>query len=197
MKSVDTNTIGGRIKLLRSKNKLTQKKMAELLNVTPGTISKWEKNENSPNDHISRIAEIFGVSVDSLLGMQPLSNDTNYRRLSAVEFIESFEVPGSMCVYAEIWKNNIEFGESIYEVWLYDMFYQMKRRVMYDYIKNNTPQLIKERFLANKTQLIKDYRDFFENNGISTVSEEDRFFLESAEEFADSFAEVERELGID
>lgn len=197
MKPVDTNTIGGRIKLLRSKNRLTQKKMAELLNVTPGTISKWEKNENSPTEHIARIAEIFGVSVDSLLGMQPLSDDTTHRRLSAVEFIESFEVPGSMCVYAEIWKNNIEFGESIYEVWLYDMFYQMKRRVLYDYIKNNTPQLIKERFLSNKTQIIKDYRDFFENNGISNVSEADRIFLESAEEFADSFAEVERELGID
>lgn len=189
------NTPGEHIRFLREKYNLSQKRLADLLHVTSGTVSKWEKDENSPNDHLSRIAEIFDVSVDYLLGREDEINIPNI--LAPLEYIEFFEIPGFIGVYAEIWINKIEYGESIYDVWLYDSLYGMKRRAFYKNVKNYTPALIKEEFLANKFEYIKKYRDYWENLGISRVSPEDRAYIEGIEQFTDSISEMEHELGID
>ncbi len=61
MNAEEIKAIGKRIKLLREQEGFTQKTLAEILNVTPGAVSKWEKGENAAVDHISRIAEVFGV----------------------------------------------------------------------------------------------------------------------------------------
>lgn len=57
------------LKELREKKGFTQEQLASMLNLTKNAISHYEKNINSPNiDTIQKIADVFDVSVDYLLG---------------------------------------------------------------------------------------------------------------------------------
>ena len=60
--------IGKRIAILRREKELKQDELAEMLNVSPQAISKWENNQTCPDiSLLPRLAEIFGVTVDELL----------------------------------------------------------------------------------------------------------------------------------
>lgn len=62
--------IGNRIKKQRLKLKWTQKKLATKLCLTPKMISFYENNQRTPPpDIIKRLAEIFNISSDYLLGL--------------------------------------------------------------------------------------------------------------------------------
>lgn len=61
--------ISQRIKELRAWNHISQKELSVKLFVTPQAISKWERDESSPNpEAIAKMAEIFNVTADYLLG---------------------------------------------------------------------------------------------------------------------------------
>lgn len=65
-------TNGERIKYLREKNGLTQKDIATKLGVEPAAISKYELDMREPNiEAIKKLARIFNVSIDYLLGRTP------------------------------------------------------------------------------------------------------------------------------
>ncbi len=56
------------IKELRRKNGLSQMRLAELVGVHQTAISQWEKGRTAPDrNSLIRLAEIFKVSVDSLI----------------------------------------------------------------------------------------------------------------------------------
>lgn len=60
--------IGDRLKNLRVNAKLTQRDVADIINVTPQTISKWELDLSEPSiDLIKELAALYGVKVDELL----------------------------------------------------------------------------------------------------------------------------------
>ena len=60
--------IGNNIKKYREIKKMTQKEIAEILEVEPATVSKYESNMIEPNiESLKRLAEIFEISVDELL----------------------------------------------------------------------------------------------------------------------------------
>ena len=59
--------IGNKILELRKKHNYSQEKMAELLNVSRQTISKWELGETSPDlEQSKQLSQIFNVSLDDL-----------------------------------------------------------------------------------------------------------------------------------
>ena len=61
---------GNRIKVLRRKMNLTQEELAERLNVSYQTISKWETNASLPDIAMFPIlANLFNVTTDELLGV--------------------------------------------------------------------------------------------------------------------------------
>ena len=63
-------TIGNRIKQLRKSRGMTQDQLAELVGVSPQAVSKWENDISSPDiSLLPKLAEIFQVTTDSLLGM--------------------------------------------------------------------------------------------------------------------------------
>jgi len=65
---MEKKTIGGFIAALRKANGMTQKDLAERLNVSDKTISRWERDDGAPDlAAIPAIAEIFGVTCDELL----------------------------------------------------------------------------------------------------------------------------------
>ena len=63
--------LGALIRSLRKERKITQKRLGELLDVTEGTISKYEANLMTPPFETMRsIAAIFNISMDTLCGMK-------------------------------------------------------------------------------------------------------------------------------
>jgi len=65
---LDIGLIGGRIRELRRERGLTQTEFADMLYVSFQAVSNWERGVAPPElENIIRIAEIFGVTVDSLL----------------------------------------------------------------------------------------------------------------------------------
>lgn len=60
--------LGARIRELRVAKNLTQQDIGEILDVDFTTISKWEKGKYDPSlSHLSRLADLFGVTTDYLL----------------------------------------------------------------------------------------------------------------------------------
>ena len=65
---MEKKTIGSFIAALRKASGLTQRQLAEKLNVSDKAVSRWERDESAPDlSLIPVIAEIFGVTSDELL----------------------------------------------------------------------------------------------------------------------------------
>lgn len=61
-------SIGNRIKQFREENNMTQKEIAEILEVEPGTISKYESNLIEPNiKSLIRLSNTFQITIDELI----------------------------------------------------------------------------------------------------------------------------------
>lgn len=58
------------IKEARKSARLTQSEVAQKLNITQGTYSQWENGKvRIDGASLQRLADLFGVSIDYLLGM--------------------------------------------------------------------------------------------------------------------------------
>ena len=74
--------LGNKILELRKKGNFSQEQLAEKINVTRQTISKWELNETTPDiKQAKELSKIFKISLDELtdndmnnLVMQKVSN---------------------------------------------------------------------------------------------------------------------------
>lgn len=65
---MEAKTIGKFIAALRKANGMTQKDLADKLNVSDKIVSRWERDDGAPDlSTIPVIAEIFGVTCDELL----------------------------------------------------------------------------------------------------------------------------------
>ncbi|MEG0751110.1 MAG: helix-turn-helix transcriptional regulator [Oscillospiraceae bacterium] len=65
---MERKTIGSFIAVLRKANGLTQKDLAERLNVSDKSVSRWERDDGAPDlSLVPVIAEIFNVTCDELL----------------------------------------------------------------------------------------------------------------------------------
>ena len=66
-------TFSSRIKELRSSRGLTQTEFAEKINTTQATLSSYENSDKTPSlDIVKKIAEVFAVSIDWLLGLSDI-----------------------------------------------------------------------------------------------------------------------------
>ncbi len=77
------NTIGQFIAALRKANGMTQQEVADRLNVSNKSVSRWERDECSPDiSLIPAIAEMFGVTCDELLRGERLNSvpDTEQKK---------------------------------------------------------------------------------------------------------------------
>ncbi|MCL2677434.1 MAG: helix-turn-helix transcriptional regulator [Clostridiales bacterium] len=84
---MEKKTIGGFISALRKSNGLTQQEMADKLNVSNKTVSKWERDESCPDiGLIPAIAELYGVTCDEiLLGERLASGDPPQAKAPKIE----------------------------------------------------------------------------------------------------------------
>lgn len=66
--------IGETLKSLRKGKDFTQEEAAELLNVSPQSVSKWERGDTYPDiTLLPALANLYKVSVDALIGMDRIN----------------------------------------------------------------------------------------------------------------------------
>lgn len=69
-------SISKNISRLRKANSMTQEQLAEALGITFAAVSKWERGVATPDlNFIAEMADLFGVSVDVLIGYEFRNND--------------------------------------------------------------------------------------------------------------------------
>ena len=65
---MEKKTLGSFLSILRKAKGMTQRELAELLNVSDKAVSRWERDESMPDILLLPvIADIFDVSCDDLL----------------------------------------------------------------------------------------------------------------------------------
>ena len=78
--------IGENIKRLRTGKNITQEKLANHLQITYQTISKWERDEGYPDiTMLIPLANYFEVTVDELLGTDAAKNEIKIK-----EYIDEY-----------------------------------------------------------------------------------------------------------
>lgn len=74
---------GEKIYSLRTKKKISQNELADLLEVSRQSVYKWENNSAVPElEKIVRMCEIFGVTVDELVRGEIKSGETEKKTVS-------------------------------------------------------------------------------------------------------------------
>ena len=86
--------LGSRIRELRKERKMSQRELAEKLNVSQQTIGAWETEGIVPGaDTLGNIANYFGVTTDYLLGRseQRKENKDDFTVQEALDSVMSFD----------------------------------------------------------------------------------------------------------
>ena len=74
-----TEKLAEQIYFLRKQKNMTQEELAASLGVSGQAVSKWESAQCCPDIAlIPKIADIFEVSIDELMGHKPTANDEDY-----------------------------------------------------------------------------------------------------------------------
>ncbi len=70
--------LADRLVELRKEHKLSQEALAEKLGLSRQSISKWERAEASPDtDNLIALAEVYGITLDQLLGNEETLGTTS------------------------------------------------------------------------------------------------------------------------
>lgn len=78
--------IGEKLFELRKGKGLSQEEVAEKLNVTRQTVSKWETNQSTPDfDKIIPICELYGITTEELLTGKKKEEENNFEKVEEKE----------------------------------------------------------------------------------------------------------------
>lgn len=78
--------LADRLVELRKEHKLSQEALAEKLGLSRQSISKWERAEASPDtDNLIALAEVYGITLDQLLGNEETTDTTTEASTETVE----------------------------------------------------------------------------------------------------------------
>jgi transcriptional regulator with XRE-family HTH domain len=106
-------SIGEKIKSERLRLGMSQSKLGEMLQVTQQAVGKWEKNLSEPDSQtLNRLAMIFGVSVDYLVGLNELTPQEVAAGLSKTKTITITPIEDDMLyVFRQVGKKYGEKGQ--------------------------------------------------------------------------------------
>lgn len=97
-----------RLKSVRAKSGLSQKEVAERLFISQQAYAKYETGSSSPNpETLSNIAKLFGVSVDYLVGNEPIEQAVTEHDLQVALF------GGDEEVTEEMWEEVKSFAQFV------------------------------------------------------------------------------------
>lgn len=92
------------LKKYRLLKNLTQEDIAEMLNITPQSVSKWERGESYPDiTFLPALANIFETSIDLLIGMDTIRAEQTLYNIhkTATEFQRSGDYTSAEKVYRD------------------------------------------------------------------------------------------------
>lgn len=106
---------GENLQFLRKNENMTQEELAERLDVSRQSVSKWESGAAYPEtDKIIQLSEMFGCSVDSLLKGEvkaEITEDIWGYDKHMNNFAKLIAIGGSVITYVGILKSKYNIGE--------------------------------------------------------------------------------------
>ncbi len=93
--------IANRLLEYRKKNGLSQEELAEKLNISRQSVSKWERGETSPDtDNLIELSKIYGVTIDDLINVnKPLVDNIQIQQETSKNYF--IKVKKNHCVKDE------------------------------------------------------------------------------------------------
>ena len=89
--------LGDKIKLYRENKKMTQNDLADILEVSSGTISKYESGALEPNiESLKKLADLFGITIDELLKDEEKFDFSNVNVLKALREQKEMKLKGNL-----------------------------------------------------------------------------------------------------
>ena len=102
---MDQKKVGSFLKELRKEKGITQEMLAEQLNVSGRTVSRWETGSNMPDiSLLIELAEIYDVSIPEIVNGERKSENMNE---------EVKEVAQTLSTYANAEKENLTINDNI------------------------------------------------------------------------------------
>lgn len=91
---MDQQKIGGFLKELRKEKNLTQEQLAEVLNVSGRTVSRWETGSNMPDiSLLVELAEFYDVSIPEIINgerkSEKMENEVKETAMSLSDYAEA------------------------------------------------------------------------------------------------------------
>ncbi|MGL4911852.1 MAG: helix-turn-helix domain-containing protein [Romboutsia sp.] len=84
---MDANKVGKLIYQLRKEKNMTQKQVADIMNISDKTISKWERGQGCPDiSLLKELAQILETSVDSILCGEINTNESVGGNMNKLKF---------------------------------------------------------------------------------------------------------------
>ena len=97
------NQLGENISIFRKEKGLSQEKVAEYMSVSRQAVTKWENNISRPSsDNLIKLAELFDVSVDALLGNNESDNAKIFTNITMSKAPWAFVFFSMICVITYI-----------------------------------------------------------------------------------------------
>ena len=135
---MDQVKIGKLIAMLRKEKGLTQSKLGEIVGVSDGAVSKWERGETCPDiSIINLLSKTLGITSDELLAGE-LSNDTK-KKLSHTKTLKTiipqiiiFLIVATISVFIIV-RNNT----NVYKLESTDSKYRVVGKVVFSKNKTN------------------------------------------------------------
>lgn len=155
-------TIGEQIQNLRVQKGLTQERLAEMLEVSRQSISKWELGQAIPDvDKILRMSELFNVSTDTLLLRNSEDEQENKNPLHL----------GSIYLIVKDFERSVEFYEKFLDVKVGDRCRSGNKFVEF-YFDNKCISLMNEsNLIGHCTDLNSPYK-FVQNYWVEDLLKE-------------------------
>ena len=103
------HNLSSNIKSHRIQNQLTQDEIAQFLNVSKTSVSKWENNLATPDIyHLIQLSKLFNISIDRLVGHSPIQSKSQIRKQYHY-FLDAFQSRTPEDVLDEVKSSAYEF----------------------------------------------------------------------------------------
>lgn len=125
---MDPKTTGAFISKLRKEHNMTQAALAERLNISNRTISKWENGDGFPDITIlPDIAKVFGVSVDELLAGEKNGENVADIKVTEIENKDNlkniFQISYIISLFFAIFGAVLGVVTEIYSTWAFNILF--------------------------------------------------------------------------
>ena len=159
-------TLADRIRTLRKQKKLTQLELSEMLYVTDKAVSKWETNEGNPDiSLLSKLAEIFDVSIDYLL------TGTTKEKIVVVSLTEKIAMDDNVDDFRNVLYSELERSDE-QGTTILSYIYKYKSKKIFDYyLKKHDGRRLLGGHYGDKKYIDEFILMCFETNNIEKISD--------------------------